>query len=95
MKRSIHVTKIRNGIYTVLLLVKHKRSNSPTSIGMITSLAMNSNGSLANTKLVLGAGNGARRGRYLVAVVEVEITEVVDGEQPANGVPYIPSQLGQ
>ena len=64
---------------TVLLFIEHKGSDGPTSVGTITSLAMNTDSSLTNTKLVLGARNGMRRGRHLVVVMEVEITKVVDG----------------
>ena len=62
---------------------------------MITSLTADMNGGLANSILVLSSGDGAGRGRHLVVVIRGEITEVVDGEQPANGVPYILSWLGQ
>ena len=75
--------------------IKHEGGNSVASIGTIASLTADLNDGLASAVLILGAGNGMRRGRHWVAVIGVEITEVVDGERPANGVPYIPSRLGQ
>ena len=79
----------------VCLLVVHKGSNGPTSVGMTAGLTANMNSGLTNTKLVNGTRDSARRGRHCVAVMRQEITRVVDGERPANGVPYIPSWLGQ
>ena len=48
----------------VFLLIKHKRSNGPAGIGVVASLATNSNGGTANTKMVNGAGDGMRGGRH-------------------------------
>ena len=81
--------------YMVPFLVKHKRGNGPTGVGTVAGLTMDTNGGSADTELILSAGGSARRRRHLVVVMEEEVTGVFDGEQPANGVPYIPSQLGQ
>ena len=59
---------------------------------------MDTNGSAAPAVLILGTGDGASGHRHYGLsgrVEEVEITEVVDGERLTNGVPYIPSWLGQ
>ena len=48
----------------VFLLIEHKRSNGPAGIGMVTSLAADTNGSMADAVLVNRAGNSARRGRH-------------------------------
>ena len=84
--------------YAMVLLVKHKRGNGATGVGMVTGLTADTNSGAAPAVLVLGSRDGAsghRHGRVSGGSVEVEITGVVDGEQPANGVPYIPSRLGQ
>ena len=72
--------------YMVFLLIKHKGRNSPSGIGVVTSLTVNSNGSTAPAVLILGARNGAS-GHWHDEVSgrrQVGITEVVDGgnDQP-------------
>ena len=42
--------------YTVPFLVEHKRGDSPTGIGMVTGLTVDTDGSSTDAKLVLGAG---------------------------------------
>ena len=53
----------------VSLLIEHKRSYGPTGIGAVAGLATNTNGGTANAKMVDSAGDGARRGGHLVAVM--------------------------
>ena len=80
----------------VLLLVEHKRSNGLTLVGTGPSLSTNTDSGTANTKVVGSTRNGAEGRRHLIGVVMGgRITKEVDGGQPANGVPYIPSQSGQ
>ena len=55
--------------YTVLLLVVHERSNSPTGIGAVASLTTNMDSSTTDTQMVDGAGDGTRRGRHCMAVM--------------------------
>ena len=95
MGQSEHVERRPPRTYTVLLFVVHKRGNGATGVGTITCLTMNVNGGTTDAEMVDGAGDGTRRGRHCIAVMREEITKEVDGEQPANGVPYIPSRLGQ
>ena len=45
-------------------LVEHERCNGPTSVGAVAGLTANSNGSMANAVLVLGAGDSTRRRRH-------------------------------
>ena len=45
--------------YTISLLIEHKGSNSPPSIGTVTGLTMDTDGSMAPTILILSSGNGA------------------------------------
>ena len=85
----------RQGTYLVLLLIVHEGSNGVAGVGTITGLTTNTNGGSTNAEMINGAGDSTRRGRHCIAGDVKEITEVVDGEQPANGVPYIPSRLGQ
>ena len=80
----------------ISLFIEHEGSNGTTGVGTITGLTTDTDGSSADTELVLGAGDSTGRRRHQSeAVLWVDITEEVDGEQPANGVPYIPSRLGQ
>ena len=84
------------GTYAVLLLVVHEGSNGLTLIGTGPSLSTNADGSMANAKMIGSTGNSVERRRHLVKRLMMwEITGVVDGEQPANGVSYIYTQLGQ
>ena len=50
--------------YTVPFLIEHEGCNGMTGISMVASLAADSDGCLANAKLVLGAGDSTRRGRH-------------------------------
>ena len=50
--------------YTILLFVKHKGSDGPTGIGTIPGLTANLHSGMADPVLVLGAGDGMRRGRH-------------------------------
>ena len=66
----------------VLLFVEHKGRNSPSSVGTVTGLTANMDGSMAPTILVLGAGNGTSghwHGEVSNGRRQMEITEVVDG----------------
>ena len=56
--------KSKQGTHSVLLLVEHEGSNGPASIGMITGLTMDTDGSLTNAELVLSTGDSARRRRH-------------------------------
>ena len=84
-----------SGTYTVFLLVVHKWSNGPTSVGAVTGLTTDTNSGTTNTEVVDSARDSTRRRRHCMVVMQEGITKAVDGERPANGVPYIPSQLGQ
>ena len=48
----------------VLFLVVHEWGNGSASIGTITCLTTNTNGSTANAKMVNSAGDSTRRGRH-------------------------------
>ena len=64
-KHSVYMTRgLEENTYMVFFLVKHERGNGPSSISTVTGLTTNMNGSAANAKLVLGAGNSAGRGRH-------------------------------
>ena len=81
--------------YLIFLLIVHKRSNGPTLVSAGPGLSTNSDGSMANAEVVDGTRDSVERRRHLVRRLMIwEITRVVDGERPANSVPYIPSQLG-
>ena len=47
--------------YTILLFVEHEGSDSPTGIGIITGLTMNTNSSMTDAVLVLSTRDSARR----------------------------------
>ena len=85
--------------YTISFLVKHEGSDGPPGIGSVPSLPTNADSGSTPAVLILGPGNGTSghwHDRVSGSRKEVEITEVVNGgERPANGVPYIPSRLGQ
>ena len=95
---STCATTSSTGTYSITFLVKHERSNSPPGVGAIAGLATDTDSSMAPAILILGPWNGMSghwHDRVSGGSMEVGITEVVDGEQPANGVPYIPSRLGR
>ena len=50
--------------YTILLFIKHKGGNGPTSVGTVPGLTANSDSGMANPVLVLSAGDSTRRGRH-------------------------------
>ena len=50
--------------YMVCLFIEHEGSNGPASIGTITSLTTNTNGSTANAELVDSAGDSMSRRRH-------------------------------
>ena len=50
--------------YTVSFLVEHEWGNGVAGVGMVTGLTANTNGSLANTELVLGARDSTGRRRH-------------------------------
>ena len=52
------------GTYTVALLVEHKWSNGPPSVGTIAGLATNTNRGTASAVLVLGSGDGTSGHRH-------------------------------
>ena len=86
------------GTYTISFLIEHEGSDGPPGVGMVTGLTSNADSGLAPAVLILSSRNGTsghQHGRVSGGSREVGITEVVDGERPANGVPYIPSRLGQ
>ena len=65
---------------------------------MGTGLTTDVDSGVAPAVLILSsrdATSGHQHSRISGGQEEVEVTEVVDGERPANGVPYIPSRLGQ
>ena len=62
---------------------------------MVAGLTTDTDSSTADAEMVDGARDSMRRGRHQMVMMRVGITKVVDGERPANGVPYIPSWLGQ
>ena len=64
MGTSKHMELRQQRAYTVSLLIIHERSDSPTGVGAVTSLAANTNGGVANAELVNSAGNSVRRGRH-------------------------------
>ena len=99
MEIRTHGTVDSKGTYAISFLIKHEGSDGPPCIGAVTGLTADTNSGAAPAVLVLSSWNGASRHRHGVRVSggskEVEITEVVDGERLTNGVPYIPSRLGQ
>ena len=78
----------------VLLFIVHEGSNGAALISMESSLSTDVDGSMANPKIVGGTRDSAEGRRHLSKCDGKEITGVVDGELLANGVPYIPLQLG-
>ena len=58
-------------------------------------LTADMNSGVANAEMVGGSWDRTEGGRHQIGVVIGELTGAVDGERPANGVPYIPSRLGQ
>ena len=52
------------GTYTILLLIVHEGSNGPTLIGMRPSLSMNTDGSMANAKMVNSTRDGVTNARH-------------------------------
>ena len=55
--------------YTILLLIEHEGSDSPTLVGAGTSLSADTNGSMANAEVIGGTGNGVEGRRHLVGTV--------------------------
>ena len=53
-----------NKTYTVLLFVEHEGGNSPAGVSTVASLTVDMNSSIANAKMVDGAGDGTRKGRH-------------------------------
>ena len=51
----------RNRTYLVFLFIIHEGSNSVTLFGVLSALTTNTNGSMANLKLVNRAGDDAKR----------------------------------
>ena len=62
---STHTTTGSKGTYTVTLLIEHKRSNGPTSISTVTSLASNTDSGVAPAVLILSSGNGTGGHRHV------------------------------
>ena len=50
--------------YSVPFLIKHEGSDGVAGVGTVAGLTMNLDGSTSDTELILGAGNGMRRGRH-------------------------------
>ena len=48
----------------VLLLIIHERNDGPTGVGVVTGLATDTDGSIANSEMVNGARDSTRRGRH-------------------------------
>ena len=49
----------------VAFFIEHEGGYGPASVGMVTGLTTNVDGSSTDTKLVLGAGDSMGRGRHL------------------------------
>ena len=50
--------------YTILLLIIHERSNGPTGVGTITGLTTNTDGGMADAKVIDGTRDSAGRRRH-------------------------------
>ena len=59
-----HIEQWGQGTYSVFLLVKHKRGNGLTLIGVGPGLSINVDGSTANAKVVSGTRDSMERGRH-------------------------------
>ena len=66
---SEHMECRASGTYAVLLFIVHEGGDGPTSISTIAGLTMNTDSSATNTKVVDGAGDGARRRRHCIRVM--------------------------
>ena len=53
-----------NRTYTVFLFIEHEGSNGSTGVGTVAGLTMDTNGGLADTKMVDSAGDSMRRRRH-------------------------------
>ena len=59
-----HMEQWGQDTYMVLLLIIHERNDGPTGVGVVTGLATDTDGSIANSEMVNGAGDSTRRGRH-------------------------------
>ena len=61
---STRVMASSKGTYTVSFLIEHEGGDGATGVSMVTGLTANTDSGTAPAVLILGAGNGAGRGRH-------------------------------